>query len=144
VTRDNSHKGTRVNHRLPRREVIRGAKSFGLIFRSGKRIDGNILRCFVVFRKVELEEKKCTLFGVKISRSVKRAVDRNRIKRMVRESFRINKHIIDFEALNSYSVSDVLFYFPGYNTKYSKQISKLIQNETLELLEKIKHNYIVK
>src|SRR5579871_4278271 len=69
---------------LPREARIRSAGDFAVMRQSSGRFGG---RCFSVrFRQNELGHAR---LGLAISKRVsKRAVDRNRIKRLLRESFR--------------------------------------------------------
>ncbi len=58
-------------------------------------MEGTHLRCLLL--RGDDRERKDEMpvrFGVAVSRSVRRAVDRNRIKRLVRESYRRNKEIL--------------------------------------------------
>lgn len=69
---------------LPREARIRRAGDFAVLTRASGRLGG---RCFSVrYRKNEVGHAR---LGLAISKRVsKRAVDRNRIKRLIRDSFR--------------------------------------------------------
>ncbi|MBI5476001.1 MAG: ribonuclease P protein component [Ignavibacteriales bacterium] len=127
------------NHGLPRNEILRGSKSFGYLFNRGKRYEGNILRCFVTLNKIGNKVENNTLFGVKVSRTIKRSVDRNRIKRIVREAFRLNKKIISIDGSRKSSIQSILFYFPPQNLKLTTQLLNSIYEDVVELLLKIKN-----
>jgi ribonuclease P protein component len=59
---------------------------------------------FLLFKstKNETDDLSVTRFGVVVSRKIKGAVKRNRIKRLAREFFRLNKHM--FPGFANYSV----------------------------------------
>jgi ribonuclease P protein component len=81
---------------LRRREILRGRKNFERIFRCGQKIEGRILRCLILVEPcvAEITCGSSVVCGVAVSRAIKRAVDRNRIKRMIREAYRCNKHLL--------------------------------------------------
>lgn len=72
--------------KLPKEEIIDSSKEIREIFRTGKRITGNWISIYY---------KSCNDHGgVRVafttSKRVNRAVDRNRLKRLMREAFRLN------------------------------------------------------
>ncbi len=83
---------------LKKSEILRGRKNFQLLFEKGKKFEGRYLRCLFLQNPAWREEAGNSIakirFAVAVSRSIRRAVDRNRIKRLVRESYRKNKEII--------------------------------------------------
>lgn len=82
-----------TNFQYPRAEKLKKNTEIGLLFEKGKwRTSGN-LRIIILKDKPNLpvEEAK---FGVSVSkRYFKRAVHRNRIKRLLRECYRLNKDL---------------------------------------------------
>ena len=86
-----------MSQRLKKSEVLRGRRSFSEVFTGGHRFEGHVLRC-IVLSDLATAEKRIS-FGIVVSRDVKGAVVRNRIKRLVRESFRKNKKTYYSELL---------------------------------------------
>lgn len=80
---------------LKKNEVLRGKKKFQRIFTKGHTFKGEHVSC-----KFFLDPSSCESsipyfkVGFVVTRKVKRAVDRNRIKRLLREAYRLNKEII--------------------------------------------------
>jgi len=69
---------------LKKYEILRGRNAFTEIFRRGEKIQGRVVTLFV------LPETEAQM-GIAVSKKFKRAVDRNRIKRLLREIYRKNK-----------------------------------------------------
>jgi len=65
-------------------ERLRGRKEFDELFQKGKRLTGK----FVVIYYLPNNKRKV---GFTVSKHYRRAVDRNRIKRLLREVYRQNK-----------------------------------------------------
>lgn len=76
---------------LRRREKIKSKKDFKVIFNSGKRYSNSLIS--MVFRnKIETPGKDpVRRLGIIASRKAGNAVQRNRLKRLIRETFRIGK-----------------------------------------------------
>ncbi len=65
------------------------------VFKEGKFFKGNSL----VLYHIDSEERK---FGVAVSNKIKKKVERNRLKRIVREAYRRNKEL--FKGINVFLV----------------------------------------
>jgi ribonuclease P protein component len=65
---------------------LRGRNDFQKVYRQGRRYDGSFISVFVL-----PNELSCHRFGVTASKkALGKAVDRNRAKRLLRESFRLS------------------------------------------------------
>ncbi|NOY78972.1 MAG: ribonuclease P protein component [Calditrichaeota bacterium] len=69
---------------LKKHEIIRGPSAYDEIFQKGKKIRGRLITLFYV-------SSESTQMGIAVSRKYKKAVERNRVKRYIREIFRQNK-----------------------------------------------------
>ena len=71
-------------------EKLKGKKLIETLFEEGRSVAAFPLR--LVYKQIEFEDGSATKTGVSVSKkSFKRAVDRNRIKRLLREVYRLNK-----------------------------------------------------
>ena len=101
-----------VRYTLRKSEIIRGKKNLEEIFSYGKRIKGKFLQAVVHVKSQPGESGRNVLVGFFARRSVKRAVDRNRVKRLMRESYRLNKHQILSSAEKLSGRVEIVFMFP--------------------------------
>ncbi|MEF8726105.1 MAG: ribonuclease P protein component [Candidatus Bipolaricaulota bacterium] len=69
---------------------LKTEKDFSRVYRDGRRFEGD----FFVFYLLEKEEGKPRI-GIVTPKGIGSAVERNRVKRIIRESFRKNKGIFD-------------------------------------------------
>lgn len=73
-----------------KKEKLKSKKLIDLLFTEGKSVSAYPLR--LVFLETTFEDDVLTKTGVSVSkRNFKSAVDRNRVKRLLRESYRLNK-----------------------------------------------------
>lgn len=75
---------------FPKERRLSGASSFDRLFKAGRRFRTPILNAYTLPAATAASR-----LGITVSRkNVRRAVDRNRLKRLIRESFRLNAHRI--------------------------------------------------
>ena len=78
-----------MSQKLSKTEVLRGRNVFKELYAVGHRVEGQTLHSIV--KPDQHPAKERIVFGVAMSRAVGRASVRNRVKRLVRESFRKNR-----------------------------------------------------
>jgi ribonuclease P protein component len=112
----------------PKAEKLKSKKIIDLLFTEGKSVSKYPLR--LVYLKHDFEEDVPLKIGVSVSKKYfKNAVDRNYFKRVLRESYRLNKHLF-FEKLGS-KYCCMLFYQTGEKLPYLE-----INEKTTQLFEK--------
>jgi len=111
---------------------LKSRKRIGHLFASGRRVkQGSLLLVWLSAEDADIEQSATITFGVSVSkRFFKRAVDRNLLKRRIREAYRLQKdeifkhHISD----NSY---DIFVVYTGRGiAKYdiiAKDMSRLLE-----------------
>jgi ribonuclease P protein component len=73
---------------LSKSEILRGYQSFSRVITSGNSINVHPIRCYYIRSE---GQPPTILAGFSVSRNIRSAVDRNRAKRLMRESYRLNK-----------------------------------------------------
>jgi ribonuclease P protein component len=85
-----------MNYKFPKSEKLRLKKDIERLFEKGK----NKFYMPLSVKFLKIEEASKNLCGVSVpKRKMKKAVDRNRLKRQMREAYRLNKHILEAEDL---------------------------------------------
>ena len=111
----------------PKTEKLKSKITIGLLFSEGKSVSKYPLR--LVFIPLENSEEKLQ-FGVSVSKkNFKNAVDRNYFKRVLRECYRLNKHLIHENLDKPYAI--MFFYQTKDRLSYQE-----INEKTILLFEK--------
>ena len=101
-----------------KRESLRGRGAFRDVYSRGEKVEGRYIRCFVTREKgTPSPDGPRVIIGTSVSRTIRRAVDRNRIKRLVRESYRVHKSVLWGTAERMSSTITVLFSYPARRAK---------------------------
>jgi ribonuclease P protein component len=119
-----------MNHKYPKSERLKSKNTIDLIFSKGKSVSKYPLR--LVYASIETDSNQPIQVGVSVSKKYfKKAVDRNYFKRVLRETFRTNKHIILDAVDKPYAL--MFFYQSADRLSYAE-----IQEKTIQLFEKFK------
>jgi ribonuclease P protein component len=82
-----------VQFTYPKSERLKSKTTIDLLFSTGKSVSKYPLR--LVYVPVELPEEELIKMGVSVSKKYfKKAVDRNYFKRVLRETYRLNKQLL--------------------------------------------------
>lgn len=121
-----------MSEHFPKSEKLKSKKLFDQLFSEGKSV--NAFPVKLVFVPIESQDASTHKTGVSApKRKFKKAVDRNRLKRLLREAFRKNKHLIN----NTEQKYALLFIYIGkeivpYSTVFSaveKLLHKFVEHE---------------
>lgn len=112
----------------PKSEKLKSRNTIDLMFKSGKSVSKYPLR--LVYLKGNIDEVQLLKMGVSVSKKYfKKAVDRNYFKRVLRETYRLNKHILTDNLQEPYSF--MLLYQSKDRLTYEE-----INIKTIQLFEK--------
>ncbi|MBA9073321.1 ribonuclease P protein component [Flavobacterium gossypii] len=112
----------------PKSEKLKSKTTIDLMFREGKSVSKYPLR--LVYTKAVLEEDQKLKIGVSVSKKYfKKAVDRNYFKRVLRETYRLNKTLLLDSLEEPYA------FMLLYQTK-DKLSYEEINQKTIQLFEK--------
>lgn len=117
-----------MNFTYPKNEKLKSKITIGLLFTEGKSISKYPLR--LVYKSGSFGEKEKIKMGVSVSKkNFKKAVDRNYFKRVLRETYRLNKHLLIDNLDQPYSF--MFFYQTKDRLTYEE-----INTKTIQLFEK--------
>ncbi|URM37833.1 ribonuclease P protein component [Flavobacterium anhuiense] len=113
-----------MNFTYPKNERLKSKTTIGLLFSEGKSVSKYPLR--LVYRQAQANSEEQTKIGVSVSKKYfKKAVDRNYFKRVLRETYRLNKHSLLDNLDQPYSI--MLFYQTKDRLSYEEINTKMIQ-----------------
>lgn len=117
-----------MNFTYPKNEKLKSKITIGLLFSDGKSVSKYPLR--LVYHSGALSDGQKIKMGVSVSKkNFKKAVDRNYFKRILRETYRLNKHILVDNLDKPYAF--MLFYQTKDRLSYDE-----INTKTIQLFEK--------
>ncbi|MEZ0007459.1 ribonuclease P protein component [Flavobacterium sp. 28YEA47A] len=112
----------------PKSEKLKSRTTIDEMFREGKSVSKFPLR--LVYKKQALEEDQKLKIGVSVSKKYfKKAVDRNYFKRVLRETYRLNKNLLLDSMDESYAF--MLLYQTKERLSYEE-----INRKTIQLFKK--------
>jgi ribonuclease P protein component len=91
-------------------ETLRGRGAFQLLYRSGRRIDGEVLRCFFRWETGAGTQVRA---GFSVSAKKYNAVKRNRAKRLMRTAFDLERATLAGAAERAGRGLSLLFVYTG-------------------------------
>ncbi len=133
-----------MRYTLRKNEILRGRNTFSKVFSSGnKLVDKNII-CFYRLEKSDTEINQI-MVGFAVSKKIGKAVVRNRIKRLMRESYRLNKHILfDIPSPNNFIASIILMYGKNNPIQIKNVVFDSVKQEIEHLLNRLRTKILPK
>lgn len=115
---------SKMNFSYPKNEKLKSKITIGLLFSEGKSVSKYPLR--LVYHSGALGESQQLKVGVSVSKKYfKKAVDRNYFKRVLRETYRLNQHLLKNHLNQSFAL--MLFYQSKDRLSYDEINTKTIQ-----------------
>lgn len=125
-----------MNFTYPKSEKLKSKKTIDLLFSKGKSVSKYPLRLvyiecdFDISESQDFETEQKIKMGVSVSKKYfKHAVDRNYFKRLLREAYRLNKHVL----IDHLEKPHAFMFFYQSNDRLSYQE---IETKTIQLFEK--------
>lgn len=117
-----------MNFNYPKNEKLKSKITIGLLFSEGKSVSKYPLR--LVYHSGALGDEQQLKVDVSVSKKYfKKAVDRNYFKRLLRESYRLNQHLLKQQLDQPYAL--MLFYQSKDRLSFEE-----INTKTVQLFEK--------
>jgi ribonuclease P protein component len=121
---------------LGKEEKLKHRKLIEILFKEGKRINTNGIQ--LVYLKIQHQGEFPIKVGFSVpKRIMKLAVDRNRLKRRMREVFRKNKHLF-YDNLSEQYI--FMFIYTAKDELKYLEIEELILKLQLKFIKKIQEN----
>ena len=125
-----------MNFSYPKSEKLKSKKTIDLLFSKGKSVSKYPLRLVYIECDFDISEsqdfgtEQKIKMGVSVSKKYfKHAVDRNYFKRLLREAYRLNKHLL----IDHLEKPNAFMFFYQSNDRLSYQE---IETKTIQLFEK--------
>jgi ribonuclease P protein component len=119
------------NYSFPKRERIHYRNDFHRLLSEGESFSLYPFRCIYLWKDATAFSGRIAISASK--RKFKRAVDRNKIKRLIRESYRLEKHILYQNYADNKQSIDMLIIYTG--TKIHS--FRMIREHIILLINKI-------
>lgn len=123
---------------LGKNERLKSRKQIEQLFSNGKSFNSSSFRVYYLFSKPNTHDSKLTTqFGVGVSgKNFKKAVDRNRIKRLTREAYRLQKLGLQQKLKEKNLLLNIFFIYtdkelPDFNLVKGKLAVALKKLETI-------------
>ena len=121
-----------MNFTYPKSEKLKSKKTIDLLFSEGKSVSKFPLRLVYIESDygIDTDSEQKIKMGVSVSKKYfKHAIDRNYFKRVLRETYRLNKHLLTENLDKPYAF--MFFYQTKERLTYQE-----IETKTIQLFEK--------
>lgn len=123
---------------LRKSEILRGYGSFTRTISEGKALSIGPIRCFFLTVPSAHSQRKA---GFAVSRSIRTAAVRNRVKRLMREAYRHNKRLLDKNDALNIGCLQMVFLYVGRSNEEARHLQLNYVEETVRrLLSNIRRN----
>lgn len=129
-------KKTEERFTFTKKERLSGTIKIDTLFKEGQSFISFPLRV-IYFVHEQSTESMCSILVSVPKKRIKKASQRNRIKRLIRELYRLNKALIDNETIGDKSL-DIAFIYVKDDTSDYSTIQKAIQKALNQITVRIK------
>ncbi|WP_435623992.1 ribonuclease P protein component [Flagellimonas sp.] len=120
---------------FPKSEKLKGKKAFDLLFAHGKTL--NVQPIQLRYLPMEYEgDSRIKVAVVAPKRKFKKAYQRNRVKRLLREAYRRNKSVVFNNIEGSFAL---LFLYIGNSMPTPVEVEKAVQQLLQDFVKKQRH-----
>jgi ribonuclease P protein component len=113
-------------------------KDIGLLFEQGEKWNGYPFRVLLRYEKSAASENSVSMLVSVAKRNFKHAADRNRLKRQIREAYRLNKEILFSQIINRPSENGSIQIHIGFiYTAKTMESWEVIRKRMVRLLHEI-------
>ena len=116
-------------------ERLSGTKRIDALFKEGESFISYPLRVMYLIHE-QSTKAGCSILVSVPKKRIKKAVHRNRIKRLIRESYRLNKQLMDSSSFHETSI-DVAFIYVKDNASEFSVIQKAMQKALSQISNRI-------
>jgi len=124
-------------YRFGRNEKLKSRKAIGNLFSAGEKLNHFPFRCIWLYNK----ELPYVRVAVSVSsRNFKKAVHRNRIKRLMREAYRLNKELLVAQRENTPPGLDIMIIYTGKELPEFDYVEQQIKKLLSKISASIEHH----
>jgi ribonuclease P protein component len=127
---------TSLRFTYPTAEKLKSRKLIQQLFAGGKSVHVPLITCHFLMNPGPLPLALQTGVGAS-ARQFKKATDRNRIKRLLREAYRHNKHELQQLLVNSDQNMALFFIYTGKTMPNFQEVENAIQLALQQLIRKV-------
>ncbi|TAK58168.1 MAG: ribonuclease P protein component [Bacteroidetes bacterium] len=129
----------RVRFTLKKSEILRGSKNFERLLQHSKKLEGKFLRCYVTTIPREADNPAPgVMVAFAVKKTLKRAVDRNRVRRLMREAYRLHKAALLSRVQQAELQVQILFMYSSRRDGTRTLPSFVsVQDDVVTMLDKI-------
>lgn len=117
-------------------EILRGHEAFGEILGRGTRVQGTHIRGYILSVDSDFNAGVPVRVGFAVRKQVTEAADRNRVRRLMREAYRLNKEkLINFARHREAHFAIVFLLKASQNTDFRKLTLNDIEKDIKKTVE---------
>ncbi|MEE9225230.1 MAG: ribonuclease P protein component [Bacteroidota bacterium] len=124
---------------LKKHEILRGHRQFDRAITGGKSLFGELLRCFVSPSGFGGDlGRDMVKIGFAVSRKIRKSSVRNRLKRIMREVYRMHKERLHQLAIRNSQRLELVLVFRGNTDSDPKKVPyELIEKDFLRIVDRL-------
>lgn len=124
---------------LKKREILRGHAQFNRVMTSGRSLSGDLLRCFFSANEFRVGGgSDAVRVGFTVGRKIRKSAVRNRLKRLMREVYRVHKERLHQIAMQESISFDLVLVFRANAEAEPKKVSyELIEKDFLRIIDRV-------